>query len=106
MKSQRLRNLTTGILHTDAGCIYKDLEFITGIDGLMTHMLPNIMRAVKPWLKERVADAKYWNGEFDQSHEGEYQLEPMDDAAREEMLIRYKSMPSPLFGKDIITVKV
>ena len=36
MNIQRLRNLTTGRLHTEMGHIYEDLGIITGETGLMT----------------------------------------------------------------------
>ncbi len=34
---QRLRNLTTGILHTEIGHIYEDIESITGAKGVMAN---------------------------------------------------------------------
>lgn len=46
--TQRLRSLTTFILHTEMVHIYEDLERITGERGLMTHMLPRMARAVQP----------------------------------------------------------
>ena len=58
MDIQRLRNLTTGRLHTEMGHIYEDLGWLTGESGLMTHMLPRAMDAVRPWLEEKVTDIK------------------------------------------------
>ena len=72
MDIQRLRNLTTGRLHTEIGHIYEDLETIIGESGLMTHMLPRVMRSVEPWLRKHVKNERFWNGEFDQSHTGEF----------------------------------
>lgn len=71
MNIQRLRNLTTGRLHTEIGHIYEDLGIITGETGLMTHMLPRAMRACEPWLREHVTDPRFWDGEYD----------PTEDAA-------------------------
>ena len=106
MDIQRLRNLTTGRLHTDMDCIYEDLGWITGQDGLMTHMLPRAMRAVEPWLREHVTDARFWDGEYDITHTGEYELpEPTDDD-RTAMTKRYMAQPNPLAGKDVIAVHI
>jgi hypothetical protein len=76
MDIQRLRNLTTGRLHTDVGFIYQDIEYLTGEKGVMTHMLPNAMRALEPWLREKLSDRRLWDGEYDPSHIGEIDIEP------------------------------
>lgn len=106
MDIQRLRNLTTGRLHTDIACIYEDLELITGQKGLMTHMLPRVLEAVKPWLLEHVTDELFWYPEYDPTHTGEYALPEPTPAEREMMLARYKSQPDPLDGKDVVVVRV
>ena len=109
METQRLRNLTTGKLHTDIGFVYQDLEFITGMKGLMTHMLPNVLRAVKPWLKEKVSDTNYWDGEYSPDLKGGYPLEAMNDSERKEMLNRYADLPHPFSNmgeKKVIAIKV
>lgn len=77
MQNQRLRNLTTLILHTKMDDIYKDIEFITGETGIMTHQLPAAMKAITPWLKEKVQDQRFWDDQFDVTHVGEYDLQPM-----------------------------
>ena len=106
MDIQRLRNLTTGRLHTEIGHIYEDLETITGERGLMTHMLPRAARAVEPWLREHVTEKRFWDGEYDTTHTGEYALpEPTADD-RTAMLDRYKAQQNPLDGKDVIAVQV
>jgi hypothetical protein len=53
MDIQRLRNLTTGILHTSVSCVYEDIEYLTGAEGIMTHHLPAALRAIKPILEKR-----------------------------------------------------
>lgn len=106
MDKLRLRNLTTGRLHTEMDCVYQDLEFITGMDGLMTHMLPNVMRAVEPWLKEQVTDPEYWDGEYRPEITGEYPLGPMSEPERVEMLNRYSALPHPFENKKVIAVTV
>lgn len=106
MDIQRLRNLTTGRLHTEMGHIYEDLGIITGETGLMTHMLPRACNAVEPWLREHVTDEQFWNGEFDQTHTGDFPLpEPTADD-RAAMFERYKAQPNPLEGKQVIAVEI
>ena len=64
MEIQRLRNLTTGRLHTETNHIYDDLGALTGEKGLMTRMIPRALKAVRPWLREKVLDARFWDGEY------------------------------------------
>ena len=95
ISNQRLRNLTTKKLHTDIQFIYEDLEMIVGEKGIMTHMLPNMNRSVEPWLRSHVSDARFWDGEYDPSHDGETELPEPTKEDREAMIGRYYSMPSP-----------
>jgi|TARA_R110000824_G_scaffold86938_1_gene214667 hypothetical protein len=82
MDIQRLRNLTTGRLHTEMGHLYEDLRTITGEEGLMTHMLPRAMRAVEPWLREHVTDPRFWDDKHDTTHTGEVELPVLTDEDR------------------------
>lgn len=52
MKTTRgaLRNITTGILHTEIGDVYKFIEQYIGEEGIMTHHLPSACRALEPIL--------------------------------------------------------
>jgi hypothetical protein len=104
MDIQRLRNLTTGRLHTKMDDIYQDLGFIVGDDGLMTHMLPRVMRAVEPWLREQVQDPRFWDEQFDQTHIGEYPLRAMTPEESAAALKLYAAMPNPLDQKPVIVV--
>ena len=106
MNIQRLRNLTTGKLHTEMGHVYEDLEIITGVSGLMTHMLPRVMRACKPWLREHVQDQRFWDGAYDTGHTGDFDLPDPTAEDRAAMLSRYAAMPDPLVGKDVLAVLV
>jgi len=101
MDIQRLRNLTTGRLHTDITHVYQDLEYITDSEGIMTHMIPNVIRAVEPWLRTKVTDDRFWDGEHDPSHVGDYEIEPMNDREKQEAFERYKNLPSPIAGKPL-----
>jgi len=99
MDIQRLRNLTTGRLHTKMGDIYKDLGLLTGEKALMTHMLPRALDAVKPWLIENVKDVRFWDGEYDTTHTGEIDLPETTNADKKLFLERFSAMPSPFEGK-------
>jgi hypothetical protein len=104
MNIQRLRNLTTGRLHTQMDHIYKDLEIITGETGIMTHMLPRVMLACEPWLREHVTDPRFWDGKYDTTHTGEIELATPSEADRKAMFERYAAQPDPLAGKEVIAV--
>jgi len=105
MDIQRLRNLTTGRLHTKVDYIYEDLGIITGEQGLMTHMLPRVMKAIEPWLRDNVSDPRFWNGKFDTTHTGEIDLPTPSDEDRKVFFERFKTMPNPLAGKEIVWIE-
>ena len=106
MDIQRLRNLTTGKLHTEMGHIYKDLGILIGEKGLMTHMLPRAMKAVEPWLRKNVSDQRFWDGKFDTTHTGEVELPETTKEEQKIFFERFAAMPNPLIGKDVIAVSV
>jgi hypothetical protein len=91
---KRLRNLTTHRLHTKLNHIYEDLEWISGETGLMTHMLPNMLEAVEPWLRQHVTDEEYWDGTHKRNAKGTYTLPEPTPEERNQMKKRYKSLPS------------
>ncbi len=106
MNIQRLRNLTTQILHTEMGDIYKDLEWIMGESGLMTHMLPRVCDAVTPWLQKHVADPRFWEKKHDPSHIGEIDLPTPTKEERDSMFNTFAKMSNPLAGKEVIAINV
>jgi hypothetical protein len=91
---QRIRNLTTYILHTKMGDIYEDLEWFTGEKGIMTHQLPNICKAVTPYLAEHIKDSRFWEKKYDTEHIGTIDIPEPSEKDRELMIKRYKEMPS------------
>lgn len=96
MNIQRLRNLTTGRIHTKMEDIYEDIAFISGAGGVMTHQLPNAKKALEPYLREVAPDPRLWNGEYDPMHIGEIDVPPMDESEQEALWERFGNMPSLL----------
>lgn len=88
-----LRNLTTGRLHTSMQEIYKTIEAITETDGVMTHQLPNASDALKPWLREKVPDPRFWDGAHDPTHVGTIELPDMTPEERKAFWDRYTALP-------------
>ena len=95
ISSQRLRNLTTHRLHTNMSNIYEDIEWLCGESGIMTHMLPNMLEAATPWLRQYVTDEKYWDSKHDTSHVEVLMLPTPTALEREQMWARYRALPSP-----------
>lgn len=83
--------------------VYEDLENIMGERGLMPYMLPNVMRSVEPWLRKHVPEERFWDGEYDTTHCGEYMLPEPTAEERETMFECYK-MSRQLGGKKFLTV--
>ena len=106
MDIQRLRNLTTGKLHTRIENIYEDIELLTGIDGIMTHMLPNASRAMESYLKDSVKEPRFWDGKYDTSHRGDCDISPMNDKEKEVFIKKYNQLTNPLEGKKVIPVAI
>jgi hypothetical protein len=95
MDIQRVRNLITKRLHTKMSDIYEDIEYLTGMKGIMTHQLPNALRAMTPYLQAQVTDQRFWDGEYDPTHVGHLQLNPLAGDDLEKMKAAYIALPSP-----------
>jgi len=91
MDIQRIRNLTTKILHTKMNDIYEDLEWFIGEKGIMTHMLPGVCEAVTPYLSEHIKDSRFWEKIYDTEHTGIIDIPEPSEKDREIMLKRYLS---------------
>lgn len=98
MDIQRLRNLTTGRLHTAIDHVYQDIEFFTGSPGIFTHMIPNAHRAMEPFMREQFTDPRLWDGAYDVSHIGEVDAKPMSAEQQKAFWERYQALPNPLFA--------
>lgn len=94
MTNQRLRNLTTGRLHTEMGDISADLGELLSMQGQLTgEQLPNALIAVVPLLRERITDQRFWNGEYDPRHTGETEFLSPDNQEIEAMQRRFAEQP-------------
>lgn len=91
MNIQRLRNLTTGKLHTTMEHIESDLADILGVKCLFTHQLPAAARAVEPWLRKKIKGERFWDGKYDTSHTGIVELPVPTKAERDAMMRSFKS---------------
>lgn len=95
MTNQRLRNLTTGRLHTQVSDIYEDVEFLTGEKGVMTHNLPNAFKAMQPFLRGRIKDPRFWDGAWDITHVGETDIAPMTKDEKASFWLEFGKLPHP-----------
>ena len=89
MNIQRLRNLTTGRLHTKMADIYQDIEYITGARGVMPNMRLDATNALLPYLREKAPESRFWTGGYDPSHLGEIDIPPMNSDERAEFWARF-----------------
>jgi len=52
----KLRNVTSKILHTEIGDVYKFYEEYLGEDGIMTHQLTSASKSLDSILKRKLSD--------------------------------------------------
>lgn len=102
MDIQRLRNLTTGKLHTEMQHIYEDLGKLSGEDNLMTHMLPRMLDVINPWLKDQIKDSRFWNDAYDKTHLGDVYLRETTNEEKKEFVELFIKMPHPFKNKHTI----
>jgi hypothetical protein len=53
------------------------------------------MRSIEWYLRENVDDQRFWDGEYDTTHVGEYDIEPMTEQNKSKMFDIYNSLPHP-----------
>lgn len=74
LSNQRIRNLTTGILHTDLNDVLTDLKKICG-PGMTSPLSIELSRkAVLPWLRAQGLDDRFWIKRRDTTHTGSTRL--------------------------------
>lgn len=94
-------NITTGFLYTEMGDIYKFFNDVVE-PGIMTHMLPNSMRAIEPILRTKLPanlfDIPYTPEIANEQVEFEF-----TDEDKKQFFINYEALPHPftLLGKDV-----
>ena len=87
--------------------LYEDIGTLIGEEGVvMTHMIPNLVRSIEPWLREHITDERYWDEEHDPTHVGEIELPDPTEEDRKLFLTRYMLEKDPLAGKKVIGVVV
>lgn len=89
MEIQRIRNLTTGIVHTSMVDIFEDIEYLVGTKGVIDSSLWATQRALEPFLRGRIADPRFWNDAADYEHLGELDLAPMNHEEKDAFWKRY-----------------
>lgn len=52
----KLRNVTSGRLHTSIGDVYEFYTAYCGAEGIMTHHIPSAYKALLPILKNKLSD--------------------------------------------------
>lgn len=62
----KLRNMTTGRLHTEIGDVYQFIEEYIGEKGIMTHHLPSACPPIQTILKRHLPE-EYFNGQWIQT---------------------------------------
>lgn len=88
----QILNITTGRLYTEMGDIYKFFNDVIE-PGIMTHMLPNAMRAIVPILKTKLPE-KYFGDFYDPTFpNGTIEFEFTE---KDEFWARYNELPSSL----------
>jgi hypothetical protein len=91
LDNQRLRNLTTGKMHTRFDHIVDDLQLITGDPEKTTSISAGAMRyAIMPWLLAQGLDDRFWDDRFDLTHTGRTFIRRPNPVEREEIERRYK----------------
>lgn len=99
MEIQTLRAITTGKMHTSLSETCAAIEYLVGERGMMTHHIGMAIRALEPWLREKVADPRFWDGRCDPEHVGDYPIEPMTADEQAAFWKRFESQPNPLLER-------
>lgn len=96
---QRLRNLTTGRLHTKMEDVYTDIEAFTGMGGVMTPQLPSANAALQPYLRERYKNQPVWDGEYKPDMNGDVPLYPIPEKQMAAFWALYQKMSEQFWGQ-------
>lgn len=109
MDIQRIRNLTTGLLHTTLTDIYEDLEYFVSTKGLMTHMLGRVNEAIKPFLLAQLSShpdyERLMEDAYDPTHQGDIPMRPLTKEECEQALAAYGKLLDPLANKNVMVLQ-
>lgn len=107
-KRHQLLNITTGRLWTQMSDIYSFFEAISGEDGIMTHMLPNALKAFKNtdlYTREPFISlpTEGFNPEHVENDEISFEV---TDEDRKQFWKKFEEIPSLLLGKDVMLIQL
>ena len=85
---QYMKNITTGILHTNMVEIKEAMSFFTGIEDIFCASMIAIQNGIVPVLKQKYPNPILWDDTYTPELQGEMQIEPFTD---EEMQLFNKS---------------
>lgn len=106
----KLRNITSGVLHTEIGDVYEFFNKYTGHDGIMTHHIPSAYKAMNPILKRKLPE-EWFTKEWIKDHEWLQKEVEVVDLAEDEKQEFWKSFDgysTEMWGKienKIIAIK-
>lgn len=92
MTNQRLRNLTTGILHTSLEHVFEDIQTITGKKQVKKNQFLNALKAMEPYLRRVCTDQRLWQHHYDPEHLGDTEVVPMELDEQEKFWRSYKKL--------------
>lgn len=93
----QLLNITTGVMHTNMDDIYKFFDQVIE-EGIMTHMLPRALEAIRPILKERYPSLPF-EGHHSKIENGSEEIEIVfTEEEKARFWGEYMLLPSPLPG--------
>ncbi len=80
MSFQRIRNLTTGMVHTKFKHVAQDIDGLMG-DSIFDATRPLVYRTIiKPHLRKYVKDGRFWKVEMDESHVGTMDIPTIEES--------------------------
>jgi len=95
----KLRNMTTGILHTEIGHVYEFIEEYTGEKGVMTHQIPSACRALEPILKTKLTAEWFTNIWDKEGLEIEVECPDMTEDEKQEFWKSYGEYSATMWDK-------
>ena len=101
MDIQRIRNITTGIIHTSFEEMSKDIQMITGIEGVTTIGIPYVGRLAQLFLKEQFPDPRFWERAMDETHVGELEVRNMTMDDRQRIFEAYRAEEHAAIERDV-----